>query len=310
LNAPGRGDVEAAARVIAGHVHETPVLVSRTLDALAGCEVFFKSEVQQKVGAFKARGACHAVMSASSTLISQGVATHSSGNHGAALAWAARLRQVPAYVVVPNNASSFKRAAIDRYGATIIECGPALADRESALDALVASTGAHVVPPYDDARIIAGQGTVALEMERQVPGLESLWIPVGGGGLAAGCIAALSASSIRVIGAEPELASDAAASMRLGSRQPQMPPLTLADGLRTSLGVLNFDMFQAYGLTICLVSEAEIKEAQRELMSILKVLVEPSSAVPWAALRRYGSGGASRVGIVLTGGNIDQSAPA
>ena len=295
--------------MIAGYVHETPVLVSRTLDSIAGCEVFFKCEMQQKVGAFKARGACHALMGASESLIANGVATHSSGNHGAALAWAAGLRQVPAYVVVPDNASTFKRAAIARYGASIIDCGPSLADREVALDELVATTGAHVVPPYDDARIIAGQGTAALELVRQVPGLESLWVPVGGGGLAAGCIAALSASSVRIIGAEPELASDAAASMRLGSRQPQMPPLSVADGLRTSLGLLNFDMFRAYGLAICVVSEAEIRDAQRELMSILKVLVEPSSAVPWAALRRHGPSGARRVGIVLTGGNIDLSAP-
>ena len=295
--------------MIAGYVHETPVLVSRTLDSIAGCEVFFKCEMQQKVGAFKARGACHALMGASESLIANGVATHSSGNHGAALAWAAGLRQVPAYIVVPDNASTFKRAAIARYGASIIDCGPSLADREAALDELVATTGAHVVPPYDDARIIAGQGTAALELVRQVPGLESLWVPVGGGGLAAGCIAALSASSVRIIGAEPELASDAAASMRLGSRQPQMPPLSVADGLRTSLGLLNFDMFRAYGLAICVVSEAEIRDAQRELMSILKVLVEPSSAVPWAALRRHGPSGARRVGIVLTGGNIDLSAP-
>ncbi len=295
--------------MIAGYVHETPVLVSRTLDSIAGCEVFFKCEMQQKVGAFKARGACHALMGASESLIANGVATHSSGNHGAALAWAAGLRQVPAYIVVPDNASTFKRAAIARYGASIIDCGPSLADREAALDELVATTGAHVVPPYDDARIIAGQGTAALELVRQVPGLESLWVPVGGGGLAAGCIAALSGSIIRIIGAEPELASDAAASMRLGSRQPQMPPLSVADGLRTSLGVLNFDMFRAYGLAICVVSEAEIADAQRELMSTLKVLVEPSSAVPWAALRRHGPSGARRVGIVLTGGNIDLSAP-
>lgn len=308
MKTPGRGDVEAAARVIAGYIHETPVLVSRTLDALAGCEVFFKCEMQQKVGAFKARGACHAVIGASQELIADGVATHSSGNHGAALAWAAGLRQVPAYVVVPDNASTFKRAAIARYGASIIECGPSLADRESTLAGLVKTTGAHVIPPYDDARIIAGQGTAALELERQVPELESLWVPVGGGGLAAGCIAALSASTIRVVGAEPELASDAAASMRLGSRQPQKPPLSVADGLRTSLGALNFDMLRAYGLVICLVSEEEIRGAQQELMSILKVMVEPSSAVPWAALRRHGPSGARRVGIVLTGGNVDLSA--
>ncbi len=294
-----------AARVISGHVHETPVLVSRTLDRLAGCEVFFKCEMLQKTGAFKARGACHAVMHASSELIANGVATHSSGNHGAALAWAATLRAVPAYVVVPDNASTFKRTAIARYGASIIDCGPQLADRESALAELVASTGAHVIPPYDDARIIAGQGTIALEMEEQVPGLDALWVPVGGGGLAAGCIAALSATSICVRGAEPELAADAQLSMRLGKRQPQMPPLTVADGLRTSLGTLNFAMLRSYGTEICLVSEAQINSARRELMSILKVLVEPSAAVPWAALRCHGPKGSRRVGIVLTGGNID-----
>lgn len=307
MEVPNRSDVELAARVIAGHVHETPVLVGRTLDTLAGCEVFFKCELLQKSGAFKARGACNAVMCAPYELIANGVATHSSGNHGAALAWAAALREVPAYVVVPDNASTFKRAAIARYGASIIDSGPKLVDREFALAELVRSTGAHIIPPYDDARIIAGQGTIALEMEKQVPRLDALWVPVGGGGLAAGCIAALSGSSIRVLGAEPELASDAYASMRLGTRQPQLPALTQADGLRTSLGVLNFEMFKSCGIEICLVSEEEISSAQRELMSILKVLVEPSAAVPWAALRRHGRKGSKRVGIVLTGGNIDLS---
>lgn len=302
---PQRAHVERAAGIIAGQVHRTPVLTSQVLDALVGSHVFFKCEMLQKTGAFKARGACHAIASAEPALIAGGVATHSSGNHGAALAWAAREHGVPAYIVVPATASAVKRAAIARYGAQIIDCGPSLEAREMMLAEVVARTGAHVVPPYDDARIIAGQGTAALEVEQDVAGLQTLWVPVGGGGLAAGCIAALAGTAVRVLGAEPELASDAARSLQLGSRQPQMPPLTIADGLRTSLGVLNFSMLESYGLPIALVNEADIRNAQHELMSVLKVLVEPSSAVPWAALRRHGTGGAGRVGIILTGGNVD-----
>lgn len=301
---PTGSDVLAAAERLRGVAHETAVLTSRTLDRLVGCEVFFKCENLQKTGAFKARGAANAVLSSPDDVIGCGVATHSSGNHGAALAWAASLRGVPAYVVVPDNASAFKREAIARYGAEVIHCGPALADREAMLEAVVQRTGAHVIPPYDDARIIAGQGTAALELMRQVPDLDAVWVPVGGGGMVSGAILAASAmdsQSVSVFGAEPELAGEAAVSMRTGVRQPQMPPVSIADGLRTSLGALNFRICLDYGLQITLVSEAEICAARDELMQILKLMVEPSSAVPWAAVRKSKLSG--RIGIIISGGN-------
>ena len=278
-------------------MHVTPVLTSTRLSAAAETEVFFKCEGFQRSGAFKARGAVNAVLSTDAVHI----ATHSSGNHGAAVAYAAQALGREATVVVPEGASAFKLANIERYGANIVGCGPTLAEREAALSEVVARTGAAVVHPYDDDHVILGQGSMALELVTQVPDLESIWLPVGGGGLAAGSVIAV-ADQCAIVGAEPELAGDAAIGLANGVREPQMPPRTVADGLRTSLGERNFKVLHNYGLPVHLVSEAEIIAAQRLVMSCLKVLVEPSSAVPFAALLKARPGG--RVAVVLTGANL------
>ncbi len=291
-------DVHAAAKRIKPWVHQTPVLTSSSIDQLVGAPVYFKCENLQKVGAFKARGACNAVALTDAPV----VATHSSGNHGAALAYAASVQGRSAIVVVPHDASPVKVANIERYGAQVVRCGATLKEREAALAAVIEKTGAHEVPPYDDPRVIAGQGTAALEFMSTVPELTSIWVPVGGGGLAAGAIVALDGQGCRVIGAEPSLADDAAVGLALGVRQPQKPPVTCADGLRTSLGELNFKVLLDYGLQVVVVSEDEIVAAQSLLMSCLKVLVEPSSAVPFAAMLKAPP--QTPAGVIITGGNL------
>lgn len=289
--------MEAAAERIRPWVHHTPVLTSDTLDEVVGAALYFKCENLQKTGAFKARGAVNAVVQSDADV----VVTHSSGNHGAALAYAARVLGKRAIVVVPEDASPIKVANIARYGAQIVRSGATLASREAVLAEVAARSGGDVVPPYDDARVVLGQGTAALELVASVGHLDSLWLPVGGGGLAAGAVVAVG-DAVRVVGAEPALAGDAAAGLASGVRQPQMPPHTVADGLRTSLGELNFEVLHGYGLHVELVDEDEIIEAQRLMMSCLKVLVEPSSAVAFAALRKARPSGG--VGMIITGGNV------
>lgn len=301
MKPPVFADVLRAAERIRAVIRTTPVRRSDELDRRCGAALFFKCENLQVTGAFKARGAANAVLGAEATTIAGGVATHSSGNHGAALAWAAALRGVPAFIVVPRDASPVKRAAIARHGAQIIDCGPTLAEREAALAEVVARAGAHVVPPYDDPRIIAGQGTAALELCSQVSGLDAIVAPVGGGGMISGAILAAS-PGVRVTGAEPALAADAALSLRTGIRQPQMPPKTVADGLRTSLGELNFGICRDYGLDIVLVDEAEILDATHQLTEVFDMPVETSSAVAYAAVCKRPPG--QRTGIILTGGNV------
>jgi threonine dehydratase/serine racemase len=307
IRRPGLKDLRDAAQRLRGVIHETPVRTSAVLDRMIGASLFFKCENLQITGAFKARGAANAVLSTDEVLIASGVATHSSGNHGAALAWAATLRGVPAWVVVPRDASPFKRDAIARQGARLIECGPTLAEREAALADVVATTGAHVIPPYDDARIIAGQGTAALELISQVPSLDSIVAPVGGGGMVSGTLLAATPLGIEVIGAEPELAGDAAESLRTGIRQPQMSPVSIADGLRTSLGALNFAICRDHRLNVILVAEDEIRLAQTELMRELDMPVETSAAVTFAAVKRAGLKG--RIGLMITGGNVPHQSP-
>ncbi len=302
MRLPSHQDVLEAAARIKGVIRETPVHSSSALNRTVSAELFFKCENQQVTAAFKARGAANAVLGADQALIAAGVATHSSGNHGAALAWAASLRGVPAFIVVPRDASPFKRTAITRFGAILIDCGPTLAEREAAVREVVSKTGAHVIPPYDDARIIAGQGTAALELITQVQGLETIVAPVGGGGMVCGTILSAKAGGIRVVAGEPDLAGDAAASLKAGVRQPQMTPRTVADGLRTSLGELNFAICKDYGLEIILVTEEEILEAQSDLIKALSMPVETSSAVAYAAVRRGRLRG--RIGVMITGGNV------
>lgn len=303
---PCLSDVLAARERLDGRVHQTPVYASRSLDALVGCSIVFKCENLQRSGSFKARGALNTLLQLDADELRLGVATHSSGNHGAALAMAAQDLGIAATIVVPANAPATKRSAIAAYGAQIVECGPTLAEREAALAEVVAATGAIFVAPYNDSRVIAGQGTTALELIESHPAVEQIWVPVGGGGLASGCVLVVQNTGVRVVASEPELADDAFRSLASGELQPALPPRTIADGLRTALGPLNFEILRDYALTIHRVSEAEISAAQKLLMQRLKLVVEPSAAVPFAGLlnvSRLQQLDARCVGVILTGGN-------
>lgn len=300
---PVVSDVLASARRIGPYVHRTPVLTSRSIDARVGAPVHFKCENFQRSGSFKLRGALAALTASLDEFRARGAATHSSGNHGAALALAGRVLGVAVTVVVPEAASAFKRQAVSRYGARVVGCGPTLAEREQALAAVCAESGALFVPPYDHPDVIAGQGTAALELLADAPGLGALWVPVGGGGLAGGTVLVGEASGVAVHAGEPELADDAYRSLASGTRQPAPPPVTVADGLRTALGEINFRLLSDYGLAVTRVSEAAIVDAQRLIWNCLKVVVEPSSAVPLAALLAEPPEGP--VGLILSGGNVD-----
>ncbi|HYD47227.1 MAG TPA: pyridoxal-phosphate dependent enzyme [Terriglobales bacterium] len=303
------GAVERAAVHIAPFAHRTPVTTCATLDRLAGASLFFKCEQLQKVGAFKFRGACNAVQLLDSKEAARGVATHSSGNHAQAVALAARLRGIPAYIVMPRNAAAVKRRAVLNYGAEVIECEPTLPARESTAAQIVAERGAAFVHPYDDVRVIAGQGTATLELLAQVPDLDALIAPVGGGGLMSGaCIVARArAPRLRLFGAEPGGADDAARSLAACRRLAQTAPNTVADGLRTSLGELTWPILRDHLEAIITVSENEILTAMRLAWERAKLLIEPSAAVALAAalspeLRERGL---RRIGILLSGGNVD-----
>ncbi len=308
LDLPTIDDIRAAALRIAPHVHRTPVLTSELLSRHCGCELFFKAENLQKVGAFKARGAANAVFSLDDASAAKGVATHSSGNHGAALARAARERGIAAHIVMPRNAPAVKKAAIAGYGATIIECEPTLPAREATLLEVVAQTGAHVVHPYDDARVIAGQGTTGLELLEQVPELDLVVVPVGGGGLLGGVSLAVKslAPQVEVMAAEPAGADDAFRSFGLGRIVPQTAPDTIADGLLTSLGERNFALIRQHVDTIVTVEDATIIEAMKLQWSRLKSVVEPSGAVSFAGLLEHPERcRGRRVAVVISGGNLD-----
>ncbi len=301
-------DIHAAHDRIRPHVHRTPVFTSRAINALLGASVVFKCESFQRGGSFKIRGALNAVLSLNHTDAARGVATHSSGNHGAALAIAASVRGIPAYIVVPENAPRVKRAAIEGYGGIVTECAANVPAREAALAEVVARTGAHFVPPYDDARIVAGQATATIELLEQAQGLEQIWVPVGGGGLAAG--AALAARSvderIAVVAAEPSGADDAFRSLTNGRIEPMNHPVTIADGLLTPLGRINFDILSTHGVVVELASEAAIVTATRLMLERMKLVVEPSAAVPLAALLEAPpSRRAQRIGVLVSGGNVD-----
>ncbi|MFT4800223.1 MAG: threonine dehydratase [Candidatus Azotimanducaceae bacterium] len=300
-------DVEAAHDRIRPYVHETPLLSSQQLDLESGATLLFKAEHLQKVGAFKARGATNAVFSLSDLEASRGVATHSSGNHGAALARAAQLRGIPAHIVVPENAKLAKVNAISSYGGRVIRCESTLAAREAALEQVVKDTGATIVHPYDDSRVIAGQGTAALEILAQTDRLDSVVIPVGGGGLLAGSTVVFkSKSTVKIYGAEPASADDAYRSFKSGVRVASHIPNTIADGLQTTLGEKNFAIIRDQVDDILLVSEDDIVSAMRLIWSRLKQVVEPSSAVTLAAVLNYPALFQNQtVCLVLTGGNLD-----
>jgi threonine dehydratase len=307
---PAIDDLRQAAARIRPHVHRTPVMTCGTLDRMAGARLFLKCENFQKAGAFKSRGAANAVFLLGDADAARGVATHSSGNHAAALALAARRRGIPAYVVMPDNAPAIKRAAVEGYGARVFPCRPTLQAREEELARVVAQTGAAVVHPYNDARVIAGQGTAALELLEEVPDLDAVAAPVGGGGLLSGTALAVAATAphARVIGAEPALADDAWQSLQAGRIIPPANAPTIADGLRTGLGDLTFAILQRLVSVIVTVSEAEIVDAMRLIWERAKLMVEPSSAVPIAALMSGRAGVAGlRVGVILSGGNVDLS---
>ena len=305
---PTFDDVQEAATRLAGVVHHTPVLTCASLDDRIGARIFCKCENFQKAGAFKFRGASNAVLSLSDAAAKQGVATHSSGNHGAALALAARLRGVPARIVMPTNAPESKKAAVAGYGGTIVYCEPTQEAREATLEAVVRDTGAAFVHPYDNAKVIAGQGTAALELCAEVPELDVILAPVGGGGLISGTALTVAACSpgAQVVAAEPEAADDAYRSLAAGEILPANYPNTVADGLRTSLGELTFVIIHRHVAQIVTVSEDAIITAMRYVWERMKIVIEPSSAVPIAALldNRLDVAG-QRVGVILTGGNVD-----
>jgi len=289
-------------------IHRTPVMTSCTLDAACGATLFFKCENFQKAGAFKARGATNAVFSLPAHQLEHGVATHSSGNHGAALARAARLRGVPATVVMPDNAPQAKRESVERYGGRIVFCAPTLEAREHALERVLADTGASPIHPYNDLRVMAGQGTAAVELIESVADLDVILCPVGGGGLLSGVAVAAKGlnAAIRVIGVEPAAADDAARSLQAGRIMPSVNPRTIADGLRASLGDKTFAEIRRHVDAIVTVSEESIVDAMRRIWEVMKILVEPSGAVAYAALVEANADlRGKRVGLLLTGGNLD-----
>jgi threonine dehydratase len=304
---PGFADIELAARRIRPYVDTTPVVAADELSRALGGAVEFKCEHLQQAGAFKSRGACNAVFALDAASAARGVATHSSGNHGAALARAARLRGIPAYIVMPRGAPRIKREAVEGFGGTVVECEPTLAAREAAASALLAESGATFVHPYDDPDVIAGQGTVVLELAAQIARPDVVLVPVGGGGLLSG--SALAARVLwpgtRVVGVEPKGADDAWRSFRSGRLEPQGTPRTIADGLRGALSERTLRLIRANVDDIVTVSEDSIVAAMRLLYERLKVVVEPSGAVPVAALLE-GSVAGGRIAVVLSGGNVDR----
>lgn len=298
---------EAHAR-IAGHVERTPVMTCRALDALAGARLFFKCENFQEVGAFKARGAANAVFSLTGDEAARGVVTHSSGNHGAALAWAAARRGIPAWIVMPENAAAIKQANVKGYGGQVRLCAPNVAAREAACAAVQAETGATLVHPYNDWRVIAGQGTAAVELLADVPDLDAVITPVGGGGLLSGTAIAARAlrPGIRVYGAEPKGADDAQRSLAAGRIIPQDAPRTIADGLLTSLGERTFAVISRTVDGIGTATEDGIVGAMRSTWEKMRIVVEASSSVPLACLvERTIDVSGLRVGIIVSGGNVD-----
>ena len=296
---------EAHAR-IRDKIHRTPVMTSAVLDRLAGSRLYFKCENLQKAGAFKARGATNAVFLLSDEDAARGVVTHSSGNHAAALARAAALRGIAAYIVMPSNSPLAKQAAVRRYGGEIVLCEPTLAARETTARQVMERTGAAFIHPYDDLRVMAGQGTTAIELLEDFPQLDVILCPVGGGGQLSGIAVAAKhiKAEVRVIGVEPAGADDAARSFKAGEILPMVNPRTIADGLKTSLGEKPFAEIIRLVDDIVTVSEESIVAAMRQILEVMKLLVEPSGAVPYAAILEKKISGTD-IGIILSGGNLD-----
>ncbi len=310
----------AAHARIAPRIHRTPVLTSASLNSMTGAQLFFKCENLQRTGSFKIRGASNAILSLTEKEAAQGIVTQSSGNHGAAVACAAAWRGVPAWIVMPRNAPAVKAKAIESYGGKIVFCEPTVTARKATCDRVLAETGAHLVHPYDDDRIIAGQATAAKELLEEFSSPDAVFAPVSGGGLLSGtCLGAKGiCGQVRVFGCEPERADDAYRSLATGTLQSLDSSDTIADGLRASLAPRTFAILRRHVDRILLVSEDEIISAARLVWERMKIIIEPSSAVAIAPLLRPGvveslnlpkrpDGGAPKLGVIFSGGNVDLS---
>ena len=307
---PALKDIKDAAQRIKPFVHRTPVLTSHSIDKISGAQLFFKCENFQKVGAFKIRGATNALLSFSTEERKKGVATHSSGNHAQAVALAAKNKGVQAHIVMPENAPEVKIKAVEGYGAEITFCKPTLQAREEALEQIVRKTGAAFIHPYNDYRVIAGQATAALELIEDTDGLDIIITPVGGGGLLSGTALTtryLTPSTI-VMAGEPAGADDACRSLQKGEMVPSVNPNTIADGLLTSLGDKTFRIIKKHVKEIITVSDGEIISTMRLVWERMKIIIEPSSAVPLAAVLKQKKNFRNRkIGVILSGGNVDLS---
>jgi threonine dehydratase len=308
MQIPTYDDALAAHERILAYVHRTPILTSRFMDELTGAHLFFKCENFQKAGAFKARGASNAVFGLDDEKARLGVATHSSGNHGQALAYAAQRRGVPATIVMPRTAPEAKKAAVRNYGGKIVECAPSTSARETTLAEIVAQSGAEVVHPYNDARVIAGQATCSKEIIEDVGELDAIVPPIGGGGMTSGCCLTIAAISpkTKIYPAEPKQADDAYRSLKAGHIIADDAPQTIADGLKVPLKELTWRFVSTRVEDILLASEDEIVEAMRLIWQRMKIVVEPSSAVPLAAVVKHKAlFKGKRVGLIVSGGNVD-----
>ena len=305
---PTYADVEAAHTRILPYIHRTPVLTSSYFNALSGAELFFKCENFQKAGAFKARGASNAVFGLTDAQAANGVATHSSGNHGLCLSYAASRRGIPCTVVMPRTAPQAKKDAVTGYGGRVVECEPSTTSREAVFANVLAETGAEFVHPYNDPRVIAGQATCSRELNAQVPGLEAVIAPIGGGGMISGTCLTMStlAPGVKIYAAEPEQADDAYRSFKAGHIIADDAPVTVADGLKVPLKDLTWHFVQKHVTDILTTSEQEIIDAMRLTWARMKIVIEPSCAVPLAAiLKNPDVFRGRRVGVIITGGNVD-----
>jgi threonine dehydratase len=303
--------IRAAHERIRPYIHRTPVLTNSWLNDACRASLFFKCENFQKVGAFKARGATNAVFALNDETALRGVATHSSGNHGAAVARAARLRGVPAYIVMPSNSVKVKIRAVQGYGAQVVFCEPTEESRELKCAEVINQTGATLIHSFENEHVIAGQATAAMELLEDIADLDVVMCPVGGGGLLSGTTIAAKSMlpQIKVIAVEPENADDAAQSFRAGRRLVTQKKFTIADGLRTNIGEPNFEIVQRYVDEIVTVTEEAIISAMRTIWQTMKIIIEPSAAVPYAAIfERVIDVSGKRIGIILTGGNVDLDA--
>ena len=305
-------DVIAASKRIEGHGHRTPILTNKTIDELTGKKIFFKCENFQKIGAFKFRGGWNTISSLSGEEASNGVCTHSSGNHAQAVAYAAMKRNIPAHIVMPRNAPKVKIQAVEGYRANITLCEPTLKARRETLEKIAKKTGAYVVHPFNEPKVIAGQGTAAMEMIEDIGELDVICAPIGGGGLMSGtCIAARSMlPNVRLFGAEPKGADDAYQSLKKGKLIPQNNPKTICDGLLTSMGENTWNILKDHLEDIITVSDEEVVTAMKLIWERMKIIIEPSCATPLAAVltpefRELEN--IETIGIILTGGNVDLS---